>query len=323
MEAFAYIVPWVFMSVTIGVATGYVLGRSRGKTSDQELAQRERQATLKTLLDLFQSVERTSGDVESHNSEIQQTANDVGAMHATGEMEMVKRALLGHMLTLLGSNRRLQEDLFYSRYKMEEQAEQIDLVRREARTDALTTVANRKAFDEKVRLLWAGWNRERHPFVLMMIDVDHLKRINDAHGHQAGDQVLGMLGEWLKQWIREGDFVGRYGGDEFALLLPRTDLASGRQQAEMICEQTAQRASRITFRGEQVSLSLSIGVTTPAEGDVVESLIRRADEALYRAKGAGRNQVQVQEAAAAPSAAPVPAGVEPSAADLDTSSLCG
>jgi diguanylate cyclase len=323
MDSLAYIIPWVFTSVTIGVATGYVLGRGRGKTSDQELAERERQATLKTLLDIFHSMERMSGDVESHNSEIQQTADHVGAMQASGEMELVKQALLGHMMTLLCSNRRLQDDLLYSRYKMDEQAEQIDHVRREARTDALTTVANRKALDEKIRLLWSGWNRERHPFVLMMIDVDHLKRINDAHGHQAGDQVLEMLGAWLKQWIREGDFVARYGGDEFAVLLPRTDLACGRQQAEMICEQTAQRASRITIRGEQVSLSLSIGVTAPAEGDVLESLIRRADEALYRAKRAGRNQVQVQEAAATPPAAPLPAGSHPSAADLDTSSLCG
>jgi diguanylate cyclase len=323
MEAFAYIVPWVFTSVTVGVVIGYALGRIRGQTSDQELADRERQATIKTLVEIFESVERMSGDVESHSSEIQQTASDVGAIQVSGEMGLVKRALLGHMMTLLGSNRRLQDDLFYSRYKMEEQAEQLDHVRREARTDALTTVANRKAFDEKIRLLWTGWNREKHPFVLMMIDVDHLKRINDAHGHQAGDQVLEMLGVWLKQWIREGDFVGRYGGDEFAVLLPRTDLASGRQQGEMICSRTAERASRITFRGEQVSLSLSIGVAAPGEGDLVEAVIRHADEALYRAKRAGRNQVQVQEAAATPPAAPVPTEPDPSAADLDTSSLCG
>jgi diguanylate cyclase len=343
METLAYIVPWVFTSVTIGVATGYMLGRGRGKTSDRELSERERQATLKTLLDIFRSVERMSGDVESHSSEIQQTADHVGAMHASGEMELVKQARLGHMMTVLRSNRALQEDLFYSRYKIEEQAEQIDHVRREARTDALTTVANRKGFDEKIRLLWAGWDRERHPFVLMMIDVDHLKRINDAHGHQAGDQVLEKLGQWLQQWVREGDFVGRYGGDEFAVLLPRTELAAGRQRAEVICARTAERASRITFRGELVSLSLSVGVTAPADGDVLESLIRRADEALYHAKRAGRNRVQVQEAVASPSsddsesrpttpsddlqdrptAGPVLAGADPSVQDLDTPSLCG
>jgi diguanylate cyclase len=296
MESLAYIVPWVLASVIAGVLVGQMLGRNRGQASDQELAEHERQATLKTLLEIFQSVERMSGEVESHTSEIQQTALDVDAMQVSGEMELVKRALLGHMRTVLHSNRRLQDDLCYSRYKMEEQAEQLDHVRREARTDALTGVANRKALGEKLVFLVAGWNREKHPFVLMMIDVDHLKRINDSHGHQAGDQVLEKLGCWLKEWLREGDFVGRYGGDEFAVLLPRTDLPAGADLAETIRSQTAQRASRITFRGEQVSLSLSIGVTASAEGDGLESLIRRADEALYRAKRAGRNQVQVRQA---------------------------
>ena len=300
MESLSYIIPWVLASVLAGIMAGYLLGRSRGKASDQELADRERQATLKTLVEVFQSVERMSGDVESHSSQIQETAHHVGAMQVSGDMGLVKQALLGHMMTLLCSNRRLQDDLLYSRYKMDEQAQQLDLVRREARTDGLTGVANRKAFDEKVRLLLAGWTREQHPFVLMMIDVDHLKRINDAHGHQAGDQVLEKLGQWLAQWLRDGDFAGRYGGDEFAVLLPRTELAAGRELAETICSRTAERASQITFRREQVSLSLSIGVTASAQGDRVESVIRRADEALYRAKRAGRNQVQVQEAAATP-----------------------
>ena len=319
MESLSYIVPWVLASVIAGVVVGYSLGRSRGKASDQELADRERQVALKTLVEILQSVERMSGDVESHSSEIQQTADHVGAMQVSGDMELVKQALLGHMMTLLCSNRRLQDDLFYSRYKMEEQTQQLDLVRREARTDAPTGVANRKALDEKLRLLLAGWSREQHPFVLMMIDVDRLKRINDAHGHQAGDHVLEKLGQWIAQWLREGDFAGRYGGDEFAVLLPRTGLAAGRELAETICSRTAQQASQITFRGEQVSLSLSIGVTASAEGDGVESVIGRADDALYRAKRAGRNQVQVQEAAASPAAAPVAARPEQApAAVLDS-----
>jgi len=295
MEFLGYIIPWVLASVLAGVVAGYLLSRTRGRGEEAQTAERDRQATLKVLVDLLQSVEQVSGDVECRNSEIQKTADHVGAMHVSGEMEPVKQTLLEHMVHLLQSNQRLHEDLLCTRYRMEEQAQEIDHARREARTDGLTSVANRKALDEKLHVLMADWKREGRPFVLMMIDVDHLKRINDCHGHQAGDQVLEWVGHQLKECTRDGDFAGRYGGDEFAVLLPQTDLPAGMELAESICSRTGERASRITFRGEQVSVSLSIGVAAAAPDDTIESLVRRADEALYRCKRLGRNQVQCQE----------------------------
>lgn len=295
MDSLAYIAPWVLGSVFVGIAVGYFMSRSRGKSHEFEVAERERQNTLKVLVELLKSVEQISGDVECHNTEIRQTAHDVGNLQVTGEMEIVKNALLTHMVTLLTSNKRLQNDLLCTQYRMEEQAQEIDHVRREARTDALTTVSNRKAFEEKLHLVLAAWHRLRQPFVLMILDLDHLKRINDAHGHQAGDLALQKLGGWLRQWLREGDFVGRYGGDEFAAILPRTQLDEGVELARKICAHTADQASRVTFRGEQVSLSLSIGVTVCGEGDAAESILGRADRALYRSKNLGRNQVQFEE----------------------------
>ncbi len=303
MESLAYIAPWVFGSVLVGVIVGHLLGRSRARGDERELAERERQATLRVLVELLQAVEQMSGDVESHNSEIRQTAHHVDALPVPGEMEAVKQTLLGHMRALLRSNQALQEDLLCTRYRMEEQAQEIDHVRREARTDALTSVANRKAFDEKLHLLLADWRRESKPFVLLMVDVDHLKRINDAHGHQAGDQALARIGHWLREWVREGDFVGRYGGDEFAILLPATDRDTGLQLAEAIRELAAERASRVTYRGEQVALSLSIGLSAVAPDDTEESIIRRADQALYKAKLRGRNQVQCDDPPIAPESA--------------------
>jgi diguanylate cyclase len=178
---------------------------------------------------------------------------------------------------------------------MEEQAQEIDQARREARTDGLTKVANRKAFDEKLHLVLDDWRREGAPFVLILADLDYFKRINDAHGHQAGDRALEMIGSRLKQWVREGDLVGRYGGDEFAVLLPQTELAAGMEIAETICLRTADKATRVACRGEQVSLSLSLGVAAPRRGDTAETLLQRADQALYRAKRLGRNQAQCQE----------------------------
>jgi len=295
MNSLAYIAPWVLGSVCIGIAAGFFLRRSRRGPSDNELVENERQSALKMLVELLKSAEHINSNVECHNSEIQENARHVGNLRVTGEMETVKQALMGHMTALLSSNKRLQSDLVCTRYRLEEQAQEMDEARREARTDELTSVANRKAVNEKLYLLFDAWKNEGRSFVLMLADLDQFKWVNDSHGHQAGDRVLANVGTWLKQWVREGDFVGRYGGDEFAIMLPYTELDVGMELAETIRSQTADQAYRVALRGEQVSVSFSIGVATPCQGDSPESLLNRADRAMYKSKSFGRNQVQCQE----------------------------
>lgn len=295
MDLLTWIAPWVFSSVCMGIVAGFFLGRSRAKAPPNESVQPERQAVLKVVVEVLHSAEQMTSNVECHNTEIQETAHQVGNLQVAGEMESLKQALLGHMTRLLTSNKRLQEDLVCTRYRLEEQAQEIDEARREARTDPLTSVSNRKAFDEKLHLMLDAWQREGQPFVLALVDLDQFKRINDSHGHQAGDRVLEKLGTWLKQWVREGDFVGRYGGDEFAILLPQTQLAIGMELAETIRRRVADQASRVALRREQVSISLSIGVAASREGDSDESILHRADQALYQSKRLGRNRVQCEQ----------------------------
>jgi diguanylate cyclase len=296
MSTLAFIAAWVLGSVCVGLVAGYYLGRIRpAQTQGQKTLDRERRAMVKALVELLKTAERMTSDVECHNTEIQQTADHVGNLDANGEMGRVKQALLGHMEALLSSNHQLQKDLTYSRCEMEEQAQEIDHARREARTDTLTKVANRKAFDEKLQLLMGNWEREGHSFVLLLIDLDYFKRINDTHGHRAGDRVLARVGDSLRNWVREGDFVGRYGGDEFAILLPHTDMEAGIQLAEKIGYRAASRASLVAVRGEEVSISFSIGVAAPRPGDTAESILERADRGLYKSKRLGRNRVQAEE----------------------------
>lgn len=315
MDSLAYIAPFVLASVFVGIAVGFSLRRSRGEAETRRLDQ-ERHVTLKVLVDLLKSIDQVNGDVECHNTEIQQTAASVGSLKVAGEMDSVRQALLRQLATVINSNRRLQDDLMCTRYRMEEQAEEIDQVRREARTDGLTGVANRKAFDEKLHVLLDDFRREHWPFSLILADLDHFKRINDAHGHPTGDRALQLLGERLKRWVREGDLVGRYGGDEFAVLLPRTGLAAGKELAEAICRRTADKATHLDCQGQQLTLSLSMGVASARNGDSSESILHRADAALYKSKQRGRNQVHCEEpdpatvAPVAPVAPNVPAATD-------------
>jgi len=297
VEVIGYVVPWVLASGFVGVVVGLLLGRGRGKAPESEAIERERRNTMKMIVEVLTSAERINNNVENHNTELQENARQVQDMEAGGETEMFRQVLLNHMSTLMDSNNRLQDDLSCTRYRLEEQAQEIDDVRREARTDELTSVANRKAFNEKLHILLDDFERLGDPFVLMLLDLDQFKRINDAHGHPVGDRVLKTVGDSLREWVREGDFVGRYGGDEFAVLLPKAELDIGMKRAEAIRAKMAQKASQGASHGGQIAVSVSVGVVCATKGDTADSILKRADQALYRSKNLGRNQVQCLESA--------------------------
>jgi diguanylate cyclase len=179
---------------------------------------------------------------------------------------------------------------------MEEQAEELDRTRREAHTDALSGVANRKAFDDKLKLLFGYHRRDGVSFALMLADLDRFKWINDTYGHQAGDRVISQLGRLLAQLVREGDFVARFGGDEFGVLLPHCDTETAVKVANRIRSETT-RANFGVASSEQTAITVSIGVALARPGDSCETLFKRADEALYASKKGGRNQVNCVDGA--------------------------
>jgi diguanylate cyclase len=287
-----YIAPWVLASVSVGIMAGFMWGRGRVRPDEDKSQQRDRTAMLRMMVELLGAADQINTNVENHSSEIAKNVQQVDDLPMTGEMELVKTVLLGHMRNLLTANRQMQDDLLCTRYRLEEQAVQMDHARLEARSDALTGVANRKAFDEKLHLLMDEWRRHQTPFVLIIADLDQFKRVNDSHGHLAGDRVLASVGTLLKELVREEDFVGRYGGDEFAILLPQTDLSIGAELAETLRGGVADGVCLGARRGEETAVSLSIGVAAPCEGDTDETLIHRADQVMYKAKHNGRNQVQ-------------------------------
>ena len=299
MDVLSQIFIWVLASVVASLAAGYFIGRMTTHSDQERRACRERENSLRALIEVLRSVQELSTDVDHRNSEMAEVRRHVDDIHVTGEMEVIRQEILGQIKTILDSNQKLEEDLTFARCRMEEQAEELDRTRREAHTDSLSGVANRKAFDEKLKLLFGYHRRDGIPFALMLADLDRFKWINDSYGHQAGDRVISQLGRLLAQLVREGDFVARFGGDEFAVLLPRCDVETAVKVANRIRTETT-RANFGVARSEQTAITVSVGLALARQGDTSESLFIRADEALYASKKAGRNQVCCQDATASP-----------------------
>jgi diguanylate cyclase len=160
-------------------------------------------------------------------------------------------------------------------------------------TDGLTGVYNRMALDNHLKKLVDRSIVSDAPFALLMIDVDNFKKTNDTYGHQIGDGVLVALVDTCRELIRKEDFLARYGGEEFTLILPNASLKNALKKGNEICR--AIELSRYSLgekhKGEELSFTVSIGVSTIQKGDTVKTISERADKALYMAKHTGKNRV--------------------------------
>jgi diguanylate cyclase (GGDEF)-like protein len=194
-------------------------------------------------------------------------------------------------------NEQLEMMVHERTHELEDALQELERTNRELQTlsvkDALTNVFNRRFFNQKIVDEWQKVSENTRSLVLLMIDIDHFKRINDTHGHLCGDQVLVRVAALLRQWVsRPGDTICRYGGEEFAVLLSDTDGKGGERVARSLVERIREEA--FSFQGAALQITVSIGVASAGGGFVDEDpvlFVERADKALYEAKQAGRDRV--------------------------------
>jgi len=225
------------------------------------------------------------------------------------DLEGLKQVLENHLEGLLGTmdqhqkQRDLREQEVSARLKslaervalMEQDAlivrENLEEQRQKALVDPLTGLPNRAAWSERLEQEIEQWQQHGNSLLLAMLDLDHFKRINDNYGHLAGDRVLKLIASVLRKRLRGSDFIARFGGEEFVLLVPDTPLAAGAKLAESL--RTAIEACPFHFKGEPVTVTVSIGMTAFKTDEHSDLVLKRADQALYRAKNAGRNRVEL------------------------------
>jgi diguanylate cyclase (GGDEF)-like protein len=155
----------------------------------------------------------------------------------------------------------------------------------ESERDSLSGALNRRGIESRLALELRRSNRSRNRLCVALVDIDHFKRINDSYGHATGDVAIRSLADTMTQTLRDVDFLGRYGGDEFLVVLPET----ASRNALIVAERLRQAVQERSLPGQAGSLSLSIGITEASPDDDVIALIARADDALYQAKSAGRD----------------------------------
>jgi diguanylate cyclase len=230
------------------------------------------------------------------------------SMQDAADLEDLKHVLENHLEGLLGTmdqhqkQRDEREHEIAARLQslaervahMEQEAlgyrEHLEEQRQKALIDPLTSLPNRAAWSERLEHEVRHWQQQGDTLLLAMLDLDHFKRINDNYGHLAGDKVLKIIASVLRKRLRGTDFIARFGGEEFVMLMPDTSLITGAKLLETL--RASIEACPFHFKGERVTITLSVGFTALKTAEHSDQALKRADQALYRAKNAGRNRVE-------------------------------
>ena len=281
------VVPHISVGFALAVVAtiGYLLGSRSGRGAEQQVAQARREierarAVANELEKIADAVHR---NLTSHKARVARFKDRMAQLGEAGENESWEQ-LWKEAEEILAPTQRLASQIATAYEEIQHQATHL-MAFTEVRTDALTGVRNRRALDEILEMLVAMHDRYDQAFSVIIFDVDHFKKVNDRLGHLAGDHVLRAVATLLNETIRETDVVARYGGEEFVVTLPETSL----EEAGILAERLRKKIE--TNLSADVSLTVSGGVAGFSSGDDASTLLARADEALYKAKNAGRNRI--------------------------------
>jgi len=262
---------------------GYFLGKRnyRPVSTEQAYARRElkrAKAIVKQLEEISREVRR---NLASHQSSIAHFKERILLMSSEGDEPGESwQALCEEAERMLSPTMRLSAQIANAYDEVRQQANLL-MTFTESRTDPLTGLSNRRALDDSLESLFAMKDRYELTFSLCILDVDHFKKINDEYGHLEGDRVLQEVASLIDNCVRETDVVTRYGGEEFVILMPSTDLKGALVFAQRVRQAVA----------EKLKVTVSGGVAQASASDEPQTLLARADAALYRAKSQGRNRI--------------------------------
>lgn len=282
----------VFVIAALSAAIGYIAAViihhrqiSAQREGNRLIFQMERKELAAFMSHVQSLASNVDEKVDQHSSNLTTINYD---LNKTKQPD--PKVVLHAVKQLYEANLHLHGELTSAQEQIDLKQQQLESYMTEARTDKLTGISNRRAFDEEMYRLFALRKRRSGGLCLMLADIDHFKMFNDYHGHQVGDEMLRRVADTFERSTRTSDIVCRYGGEEFAILLPRTKLVDALIVAERV--RAAVQSVRYQIGDAQLHVTVSIGVVEVRSEEEITGFIKRGDEALYSAKLAGRNCVQ-------------------------------
>jgi diguanylate cyclase len=237
-------------------------------------------------------IDAAIGSADSYSKSLAGASQNMADEGDRDQIRTIIESLVSATREVETANSEMQQRLKDSRQEIRELQENLEVVRTESLTDPLTTLANRKFFDDAFRRMLKEAEVKMQPLSVILTDIDHFKKFNDTYGHLTGDQVLRLVAVSLKHNVKGQDVAARYGGEEFAVLLPKTPLDQAVIVAEHIRRAVQSKELVRRSTGETLGrVTISIGVATWRKGDTSATMLERADTCLYAAKDAGRNRV--------------------------------
>ncbi len=268
------------------------LGNEQNKRLIEQV-QKETQKIFKRIVD---DILITNESTSDYGQKLKAYAQQLDEAKELSDVQYIVKDIMSDTHQMAAATRNLQDMLEEATTQAEGLRQQLVKTEREALIDALTGLHNRKAFDRKAEELHAAFQKDGAGFSMVMLDIDFFKSFNDKYGHQTGDEVLRIVGSMLHDGLKGKDFPARYGGEEFVVLLPTTPVKNACIVAEQIRKNISAKNLKVIKTGESLgNITVSLGVSTIHPGDSIDSVVERADKALYLAKDAGRNNVKSEE----------------------------
>ncbi len=258
---------------------------------DQNLIDETGRQLQENMAEMSKFLEQAGADTRNYGDSLSGLSGDLATMQPENLSGLVAK-MVESTRAMEQQNKLLESELQASSEKIQTLRTNLESVEREAVTDQLTGIGNRKFFDHQIQELAQKSRRSADDLCLVIGDIDHFKKFNDTWGHQFGDQVLKMVAQTIKKTVGDLGIAARYGGEEFVFLLPSQSLVPASQIADRVRE--AIQSKRLVKRntGEEVGkVTVSFGVARYQPGEPISSFIQRADKGLYQAKGTGRNRV--------------------------------
>lgn len=248
------------------------------------------------LKEVSSHVSETEGDLAGHGSNLEKLAGRVSEAVDYKEIKSIVDQMLVETKALVNSGRRLETRMKVSSQDLRQLQKELEKSQQEAQTDTLTSLINRRGLEKRFELERIRAKQNQTPFSILLIDIDHFKKVNDKYGHLVGDSLLKSIAVLLTGQLRKNDIAARFGGEEFLILLPETDIVGAKAVGRKFQNALALKEWKIKDTGQVMGkITVSMGAAQYKFNEPEETLIKRADDALYFAKQNGRNQIISQE----------------------------